>query len=191
MNKKGKIVIISGPSGVGKKTIIEKLMKDANLNLVYSISMTTRKKREGEINGIDYLFVDEPTFIQAIDQKELLEWAEFAGNKYGTPYKQVKNKLNEGKNVLLEIEVQGAMNVKKMLPRDDFISVFILPPSLKELKNRLKNRNADSWFSMWKRLKTAKKEIALQSQYDHVVINDQIDVAVEELRKYIGKNVSF
>ena len=134
MNK-GLLIIISGPSGVGKGTIRSFLMNDELLKLVYSISMTTRTPREGEVNGKDYIFTSKEKFEQAIGQGELLEWAEFVGNYYGTPLSVVEDLRNQGKNVLLEIEVQGAMQVREKCP--DALSIFIIPPNMEELEKRM------------------------------------------------------
>nr|MDE5553487.1 guanylate kinase [Malacoplasma sp.] len=171
MDKKGRIIIISGPSGVGKKTIIDQVINDKNLNLVYSISMTTRQPRTGEKNGVDYFFVSDEEFKKSIENNELLEWAEFANNKYGTPLSNLRNKTKEGKNVILEIEVQGASNVKRILKRDEFISIFIIPPSIKELKKRLQKRNTENRKKIRVRIKRAKKEMKLMNEYDYIVLN--------------------
>ena len=130
--KRGKLIILSGPSGVGKGTVREELFKDDSLHLAYSISMTTRKPRPVEREGIDYFFVDEETFKKKIEQDELLEWAQFVGNYYGTPKDNVDRLLTEGKNVVLEIEVQGALQVMQACP--EAITIFLLPPSMEELE---------------------------------------------------------
>ena len=131
--KRGLLIILSGPSGVGKGTVREQLFKEESLNLAYSISMTTRYKRPGEKEGIDYFFVDVDTFKKKIEQGELLEYAQFVGNYYGTPKAYVDQLLDEGKNVVLEIEVQGALQVMKKVP--DALTIFLVPPSMEELEN--------------------------------------------------------
>ncbi|VEU63367.1 guanylate kinase [Malacoplasma iowae] len=185
MNKKGLIIIISGPSGVGKKTIIDQFINDTELNLSYSVSMTTREPREGEMNGVDYFFVSDEEFTKAIENNELLEWAEFAKNKYGTPLKKVYEQIEKGKNVILEIEVKGATDVIKKIKREDFVSIFIIPPSIKELKRRLKKRDTEDRKKIRMRIKRAKEEIKMTKDYDHVVLNDDATRAAIEMKKII------
>ncbi|MDE6082596.1 MAG: guanylate kinase, partial [Malacoplasma sp.] len=179
-NRQGKIIIISGPSGVGKKTIIDQVINNADLNLTYSISMTTRQPREHEKNGIDYFFVTEQEFEKAIANNELLEWAEFAKNKYGTPIKNLYKMINDKKNVILEIEVQGATKVKEILKREHYISIFIIPPSIRELKRRLKLRDTETKEKIKQRIKRAKVELKLQNEYDHVILNDDAKNAADK-----------
>ena len=138
--KRGLLIILSGPSGVGKGTVREQLFKEESLNLAYSISMTTRYKRPGEREGIDYFFVDVDTFKKKIEQGELLEYAQFVGNYYGTPKAYVDQLLDEGKNVVLEIEVQGALQVMKKVP--DALTIFLVPPSMEELEKRIRGRRS-------------------------------------------------
>ncbi|MCF0217893.1 MAG: guanylate kinase [Malacoplasma sp.] len=190
MTKEGKIIIISGPSGVGKKTIIDQVINDKNLNLFYSVSVTTRTPRIHERNGIDYFFVTETEFQKMIDNNELLEWAEFATNKYGTPLKNLFKMTQEGKNVILEIEVQGATNVKKILNKNKFISIFIIPPSIAELKRRLKLRDTETDDKIEQRIKRAEKEMLLKNEYDYVILNDDATLAAEKLREYLIKNLN-
>ena len=141
MSNKGNLIIFSGVSGVGKNTVLKEVFKDDKLNLVYSISMTTRNMRHNEMNGVNYFFVSRQKFEEAINNNQLLEWAEFCGNLYGTPKDFVQSQLDEGKNVLLEIEVKGALNVMKQMP--EAISIFLLPPSLEELERRLHERGTE------------------------------------------------
>lgn len=190
MNKKGQIVIISGPSGVGKKTIIDQVINDPELNLVYSVSMTTRKPREGEQNGVDYFFVSKEEFDKAIENKELLEWAEFAGNKYGTPITNLRKQTELGKNVILEIEVQGATDVKKILNREEYVSIFIIPPTIRELKRRLKKRNTETRKKIRERMKRAKVEMKLINEYDHIVLNDDQFHAANKLKEILNWEVT-
>ncbi|MDE5767579.1 MAG: guanylate kinase [Malacoplasma sp.] len=187
--RQGKIIIISGPSGVGKKTIIDQVINNADLNLTYSISMTTRQPREHEKNGIDYFFVSEHEFEKAIANNELLEWAEFAKNKYGTPIKNLYKMINDQKNVILEIEVQGATKVKEILKREHYISIFIIPPSIRELKRRLKLRDTETKEKIKQRIKRAKVELKLQHEYDHVILNDDAKNAADKLRHILYEKV--
>lgn len=188
-NKKGKIIIISGPSGVGKKTIIDQVINNVDLNLTYSISMTTRLPREHEKNGVDYFFVSEEEFNSAIEKGELLEWAEFANNKYGTPIKNLYKLIGENKNVILEIEVQGATKVKDFLNREDYISIFLIPPSIRELKRRLKIRDTETKEKIKQRIKRAKVELKLQNEYDFIILNDDAKNAADKLRHILYEKV--
>lgn len=188
-NKKGKIIIISGPSGVGKKTIIDQVINNVDLNLTYNISMTTRSPREHEKNGVDYFFVSNEEFDNAIERGELLEWAEFANNKYGTPIKNLYKLIGENKNVILEIEVQGATKVKDILKREDYISIFLIPPSIRELKRRLKIRDTETKEKIKQRIKRAKVELKLQNEYDFIILNDDAKNAADKLRHILYEKV--
>ena len=170
--KRGLLIILSGPSGVGKGTVREQLFKEESLNLAYSISMTTRYKRPGEREGIDYFFVDVDTFKKKIEQGELLEYAQFVGNYYGTPKAYVDQLLDEGKNVVLEIEVQGALQVMKKVP--DALTIFLVPPSMEELEKRIRGRRTEAEDVIKERLDKARREIATKDQYKHVVVNDDV-----------------
>lgn len=183
LKKKGLLLIMSGPSGVGKGTIRELLMLDKSLNLFYSVSMTTRNMRPGEVNGREYYFVSKDEFMKNVENDNLLEWAEYVGNCYGTPKDKVEQTRFEGKNVLLEIDVKGCSNVLKKVP--DAISIFIAPPSEEELANRLRGRGTESEEVIANRVKTAKKELEYKSQYEYVVINDKLEDCVEEIRQII------
>ena len=177
--KKGLLIIMSGPSGVGKGTIRKCFMDDDSLRLAYSISMTTRKPRANEVDGVDYIFTSREHFEEAIRRGELLEWAEFVGNYYGTPLAQVEELRNEGKNVLLEIEVQGALQV--IGKRPDTVRIFIAPPSWDALEQRLTGRGTDSPEKIQKRLVRAKVELQTADTYDYFVINDTVENAVREI----------
>lgn len=190
MNKKGLIVIISGPSGVGKKTLIDQFINDCSLNLTYSISMTTREARKDEKDGVDYFFVDENTFQDFIANNKLIEWTEFAKNKYGTPIENIYRQINAGKNVVLEIEVEGATEVKNKLGQDEFISIFIIPPSLNELRNRLETRNTETKEKIDERIRRAEHEIKLVNEYNYVVLNDCHERAAKEMREIIQNEIS-
>ena len=187
--EKGKIIVISGPSGVGKHTIFENLLK-SSLNLHWSISMTTRKKRDGEIDGKDYFFVSDEEFNKAINNNELIEWVEYCGNKYGTPKESLLNSINEGKNVLLEIEVIGANNIFNLIDSSDILSIFILPPSIDVLFNRLKQRGTENDESINSRLKTAKYELTFQDKYQFNVINDNLENCIKEVINIIENNTN-
>lgn len=181
MNTKlqGKLIILSGPSGVGKGTVREKLFSNKDLNLVYSISVTTRKPRNLEVDGIDYYFVSEEAFLQKIKNNEFLEYAKFVGNYYGTLENDVDEILQSGKNVILEIEVQGALQVMKK--RSDAISIFMLPPDLQELERRIKGRKTETEKIINERLIKAKKEMAEINPYKYLIINDNLEHTVEKI----------
>ena len=138
--KRGLLIILSGPSGVGKGTIRKRMMQDKRLNLAYSVSMTTRPQRVNEVHEVDYFFVSLQEFQAAIDQNELIEWAEFVGHRYGTPKSYVEKLLSEGKNVLLEIEIEGASQVIQQYHDTRLVSIFLMPPSFKDLQSRIEKR---------------------------------------------------
>lgn len=185
--KKGLLIIISGPSGVGKGTVRNFFMKEKDLNLTYSISMTTRKPRDKEIEGVDYLFTDKNSFEKAIENDELLEWAEFVGNYYGTPLSQVEKLRNEGKNVVLEIEVQGAQQVAKKVP--DCISIFMIPPTMEELEKRIRGRSSEPEEIIQERLAKAEKEMKLIKDYKYVVCNDDPELAAQYIGLIIKRHI--
>ena len=185
--KKGLLIILSGPSGVGKGTVRQELFKDETLNLAYSISMTTRHPRPGERDGIDYFFVDEETFEEKIEQGELLEYAKFVGNYYGTPQFYVEKLLNEGKNVVLEIEVQGALQVMEKCPHA--LTIFLVPPSFEELERRIRGRRTEAEEVVKERLDKARKEIATKDEYKYVVENDDVLKAKDQIAKIILENL--
>lgn len=183
----GKLFVLSGPSGVGKGTLRECALSNAK-NLVYSISCTTREPREGETNGVEYRFISLQEFEQGILQNLFLEYARVHDHYYGTLKSDVINELNAGKNVLLEIDVQGALQVRAKIP--EAILIFIAPPSIKELENRLINRHTESQESLSLRLANAAKELELASQYDYVIVNADLSKASQKLRELIEKNES-
>lgn len=175
MNKRGVLLVISGPSGVGKGTIINKLF-DMDDNLYFSVSATTRQPRQGEINGVHYTFKTVEEFENDIETGEMLEHAQFSGNYYGTPRSAVEKKLSQGKDVVLDIEVQGAKNVKRLMP--EAVLVYILPPSIEELKRRLAGRNTETEESMNRRLHTAYSELHEAPElYDYFIVNDMVENA--------------
>ena len=175
--KPGKLLVVSGPSGVGKSTITNKLRTDNRFWI--SVSVTTRRLRTGETNGVDYHFVSDEEFTKMIERNEFLEWADFAGAKYGTPRKAVEDALASGKNVILEIELNGARQVRKNTK--DAVLIFIEPPSWEELTTRLINRGTESEHSTQGRLARAKEELSAAAEFDHVVINHQVEQSVAEL----------
>lgn len=185
--KRGLLIILSGPSGVGKGTVRQELFKDASLNLAYSISMTTRKARPGERDGIDYFFVDEMTFEDKIEKGELLEYARFVGNYYGTPKDYVDKLLDEGKNVVLEIEVQGALQVMAKVP--EALTIFLVPPSFEELERRIRGRRTEAEDVVKERLDKARKEIKTKDEYKYVVENNDVLKAKEEIASIIKENL--
>ena len=173
----GKLLVVSGPSGVGKSTITNRLRADERFWI--SVSVTTRLMRTGEVDGIDYIFVGEDKFNQMIKDNDFLEWADFAGSKYGTPKKAVEEALQDGKNVILEIELNGARQVRKN--SKNAILIFIEPPSWEELTARLINRGTESEQSTQARLDRAKEELSAAAEFDYVVINHQVEQSVAEL----------
>ncbi len=181
MNEKGILIIISGPSGSGKGTVVEKLKADPSYAL--SISATTRQPRNYEQDGVHYFFKSTDEFKKMIEEGKLLEWAEFCGNFYGTPKDYVMGKLNEGLNVILEIEVQGAAQIKKIFP--EAVTVFLIPPDKEELRKRLIGRGTEDMDTVEKRLKRASEEIELLPHYDFVVVNDTVENAVKRINTVV------
>ena len=179
--KKGLLIILSGPSGVGKNCVRQEIMKDNKLNLVYSISMTTREKRDREVDGKDYYFVSDEEFDKNIKAGNFLEWANFVGHKYGTPKDRVEELRNQGKNVFLEIEINGARQVMESVKDDRVISIFLMPPSFKALENRIRKRQTESEEVIQERLQKGLKEMTMTDNYDHIVINDKITNAAQEI----------
>jgi guanylate kinase len=175
--KKGLLIILSGPSGVGKGTVRNLFVNEPALNITFSISMTTRKQRPGEQDGVDYYFVSRERFMEAIQNDELLEYAEFVGNYYGTPIQAVEVLRNQGKNVLLEIEVQGASQV------------FIVPPSMEELENRIRGRRTEAEEIVQQRLAKATKEMDLVGHYKFVVCNEDPQLAAEIISLIIKRHM--
>lgn len=176
--RKGILFVISGPSGVGKGTVREAVLAGID-EIQMSISATTRLPRAGEIEGQDYFFTTPARFLQMVEEEELLEWAHVYGNYYGTPRQFVLSQLSRGKDVLLEIDIQGALQVKDKLPEGVFI--FIAPPTVEELCRRLCSRGKDSKESIQVRLEACQKEMANMRYYDYVVVNDRIEDAVEKV----------
>ncbi len=179
---KGTLFIVSGPSGCGKGTVLAEILKQDNV--YYSVSATTRAPRPGEINGVNYHFLSKDEFEKLIENGGMLEYANYCGNYYGTPKKPVEDMLTEGKNVILEIEVQGALKVMEKCP--EAVSVFILPPSLKELRRRLHKRGTETEEVIEKRIGEAAGEIRKAVNYDYVMINGELEIAVSDLLSIIN-----
>lgn len=177
-NRRGLLVVFSGPSGSGKGTVLKEAMKMSD-NLTISVSVTTRMPREGEVDGVDYIFYSKEQFESLIDKDGFLEWACFCENYYGTPKERVEALLSEGKDVILEIEVQGAMKIKEACP--GAVLIFNMPPSSEELKSRLVGRNTDAADVIKKRLDTAVWEISQAEKYDYIVVNDKVERAAKSL----------
>ncbi|MFA5283087.1 MAG: guanylate kinase [Bacilli bacterium] len=187
--KQGLLIILSGPSGVGKGTIRRLVMANRSLNLVYSVSMTTRFKRAKETNGIDYFFVSNEEFDKAIKDDNLLEWASFVGNRYGTPKDYVQKLRNEGKNVILEIEVEGTKQVMAKQKGGDIVSIFLIPPSFEDLEKRIRHRSTESEEVIQKRLAKARAEMSLKFNYQYVVLNDNPKRAAKEIQNIIKSKI--
>lgn len=187
MKKSGLLIIIAGPSGSGKSTVRQMILKNKSLKLVFSISLTTRKKRVGEKNGVDYYFVTLKEFKDAIKKHDLLEYNEYVNNYYGTSKKQVNKIIKEGKNVLLEIDINGAKNIYKSFDKKDILSFFIIAPSLKELEKRIRARSSENEEAIKKRLKRAKAELKFKGEFDYVIKNDDPKRAAQEITTLIKR----
>lgn len=183
MTKRGLLIVLSGPSGVGKGTVRSAIFQQEDVEFVYSISATTRSMRNGEREGIDYFFKTRDQFEEMIASNRLLEYAEYVNNYYGTPLDYVEDMLERGKDVFLEIEVKGAIQVREKMP--DGVFIFLTPPSLEELENRLVGRGTDATDVIAKRIQTAKEEMELLEHYDYAVENDNVETAVEKIKAII------
>ena len=177
MNR-GKLFIVSGPSGVGKSTVLKAFMK-VRKDVCFSVSATTRPPRAGEVDGVHYHFLPLETFREWIERDEFLEYAEYVGNFYGTPKRFIQAAMDEGKNVILDIEIQGAMQIREKCP--DSVSIFIMPPDWNELERRLSGRGTNSPEEIQKRLMRAQAEFQAAGEYDYMVVNDAVEDAVREL----------
>ena len=178
VSKTGTLMIISGPSGVGKGTVVKKIL-ESNSNVKLSVSATTRKKRLGEVDGVDYHFYSKEDFLKLCENGEMLEYAEYCGNFYGTPSKPIENWLKIGKDVLLEIEIKGAKKIKKKCK--DCVAVFLLPPSLDVLYNRLKGRGTEDEMAVQCRLERAKEELRCADFYDYLVVNTEVEKGASDI----------
>lgn len=183
LNQNGLLIVLSGPSGVGKGTVRKALFESEGHNFTYSISMTTRQPREGEVDGEDYYFVTREEFEKRIEEGKFLEYAEFVGNYYGTPIDKVEQNIADGKEVVLEIEVEGARQVKEKMP--DAVFIFIAPPSFNALYERLKRRGTERQEVITERLAKARRELRLMNDYDYIVINDEVNNAADRIRAII------
>ena len=178
MENRGLLIVIAGPSGAGKGTICRELLRNYGKNLELSISVTTRKPRDGEAEGVHYFFRDMEEFFRMVENGELIEFAKVHDNYYGTPKKYVMEKLEEGKNVILEIDVQGAVKVKEIF--DEAVLIFVIPPTFADLKKRIEGRGTETKKDICKRLKNAYDEISHAVNYDYIIVNDDIkDAAVK------------
>lgn len=177
-----KLIVISGSSGVGKGTVIKGFL-ERNPNFSLSISYTTRERREGEVDGINYFYISKEEFKKSIENNEFLEWANFSGNYYGTKRSFVEKALGENKNLILEIETQGALQIKEKMP--EAVLIFIAPPSYQDLEYRLRKRNTESEEAITKRLDFVKLEIQNSENYDYRIINDMVENAIYELERII------
>ena len=183
MTERGLLIVFSGPSGVGKGTVRQEIFSTPDHKFEYSVSMTTRQKRPGEVDGVDYFFRTREEFEELIKNGQMLEYAEYVGNYYVTPLTYVNETLDKGIDVFLEIEVQGALQVKKKVP--DGVFIFLTPPDLDELKDRLVGRGTDSEEVIRQRIERAKEEIALMREYDYAVVNDEVPLAAERVKRII------
>ena len=183
MSERGLVIVLSGPSGVGKGTVRKAIFERDDNEFEYSVSMTTRPMRKGEVDGVDYYFRTKEEFEAMIEAGEMLEYAEYVGNYYGTPLTYVNKTLDEGKDVFLEIEVQGAQQVKEKVP--DGVFIFLTPPDLAELKARIVGRGTDSPEVIEERMRVARQEIEMMALYDYAVVNDQVQNAVDRIKDII------
>ena len=183
LNERGLLVVLSGPSGVGKGTVRKALFQMKGHNLVYSVSMTTRQPREGEVEGSDYYFVTREEFEKRIKAGKMLEYAEFVNNYYGTPLDELDKQLDAGSEVVLEIEVQGALQVREKIK--DAIFIFIAPPSMDALYKRLKRRGTEPEEIIQERIEKAKRELDLAYKYDYIVVNDEVNNAADRIMAII------
>lgn len=183
MSERGLLIVFSGPSGVGKGTVRQEIFSTPDHKFDYSVSMTTRPQRPSEVDGVDYFFRTREEFEALIKEGQMLEYAEYVGNYYGTPLSYVNETLDKGIDVFLEIEVQGALQVKSKVP--DGVFIFLTPPDLEELEERLVGRGTDSPEVIAQRIERAKEEIALMREYDYAVVNDQVSLAAERVKRVI------
>ena len=183
MSERGLLIVFSGPSGVGKGTVRQEIFSTPDHKFEYSVSMTTRAQRPGEVDGKDYFFRSREEFEELIRNGQMLEYAEYVGNYYGTPLTYVNETLDKGIDVFLEIEVQGALQVKEKVP--DAVFIFLTPPDLNELQERLVGRGTDSEEVIAQRIERAREEIALMSEYDYAIVNDEVPLAAERVKRVI------
>lgn len=190
MRRKGKLIVICGPSGAGKKTVWSGIVDQKKYNTVFSVSMTTRARRPGEKEGIDYFYVTKKKFENAINWHKMLEWAIYVNNYYGTPRKFVKENLRKGKNVFLEIEMQGVLQIlKNWKKKKRLLTIFIAPPSLAELEKRLRNRRTEPEIIVKQRLNQSKWELTKKKLFQYVVVNDSVAKAKRRLTAILNKEL--
>lgn len=182
MFRKGLLVVVSAPSGTGKGTLLQMLRK-VNRNVRFSVSVTTRPPRQGEEEGKDYFFRTVEQFEEMVKNGELIEWVKYCDNYYGTPKKFVEDAIKQGFDIVLEIDVEGAMNIKKMFP--DSVMIFIVPPSLEELKKRIEGRGTEQADVISKRIQVAQKELEYADKYDYIVVNDHLENAVAAMNSIL------
>lgn len=180
--KKGLLIVVSGPSGCGKGTILGSITKDMGIS--YSVSATTRAMREGETDGVNYHYITKELFEQLIKEEKVLEYTTYCGNYYGTLRDEVDSRREQGQDVLLEIEVEGAANIRRLCP--DAVSIFIAPPSVKELERRLRKRGTETDDVIAERVSQAEREIRCASQYDYIIINGELEKAVNDVASVIN-----
>lgn len=184
VNKKGTIIAVSAPSGTGKTTIVRRVLREFP-EIIFSVSATTRKKRGNEVNGADYFFIDEEEFKQKIKSNKFVEWEKFYDYYYGTFRTFIEDTINSGKSVILEIDVHGALEIKRIYP--DAVLIYIAPPSLEELLHRLKNRQTESEEDLKKRIERATMELGLNHKFDYLVVNNDLNTAYSEIKAIIEK----
>lgn len=187
MNQKGKIFVVSAPSGAGKTTIVRNTLKETP-ELEFSVSATTRGKRENEVDGKDYFFISERDFEEKIRNNEFIEWEQFYDYYYGTLKSYVDEKIDSGKSVVLELDVKGAVNIKKSYP--DAVLIFIMPPSLEVLKNRLINRKTESEKDLQKRFERAEMELSYENKFDYVVNNENLNFAKQKVLEIVKNEIN-
>jgi guanylate kinase len=178
------LIVLSGPSGVGKDTVLDRLMRSGGA-MYFAVTATTRSQRKKEVDGVDYHFVSRDNFREMIDGGELLEWAEVYGNFYGVPKNQVREALQEGQNVVIKVDVQGAETIKHLVPQA--LLIFVRPPSMETLEKRLKKRSTESVSDLERRIATARQEMEQQRFFDHVVVNDEVGRAVSKINAIIAR----
>ena len=183
-NKQGSIIVISAPSGTGKTTIVRRILDDFS-QVVFSVSATTRKKREHEVEGVDYFFISEAEFKKKIQNNEFVEWELFYDYYYGTFRSFIDSRINNGKSVILEVDVHGALEIKRIYP--DAILIYIAPPSLEELLIRLKKRQTENEEDLRKRIERAKMELSHKDKFDYFIVNNDLNIAYYEIKVLIGK----
>lgn len=182
MSREGLLIVVCGPSGVGKGTLLSKILNE-DKKIMFSVSATTREPRQGENEGIDYFFKTKVQFEDMIKNDDLLEWVKYCDNYYGTPKAFIDSSISDGNDVILDIEVEGAMRVKEKYP--ECILVFVVPPTIEELKKRIEKRGSESSISVSKRLKRAEEELNYIDKYDYVIVNDDVNEAINELKSII------